>query len=97
MTFGEMLADKRISQSECARELGISRQLVNMLVKGTREPGAELKAKIEKVYGYVFLKKNRVVFDHKEIIKVLGGKYEGKMEKIWERGVKDACEFYGGK
>lgn len=97
MTFGEMLKDKGINQSDCARQLGVSRQLVSMYIKGIREPGPEIKEKIEKVYGYVFVKKNRVVFDHKEVISALGDKFKGKDRKSWEQGIKDACEFYGGK
>lgn len=97
MTFGEMLKDRGISQSDCARILGISRQLVSMFVKGTREPGPELKEKIEEKFGYVFLKKNRVVFDHLEVIDNVGCELKGKEREAWERGVLDACLFYGGK
>lgn len=97
MTFEEMLKDRGLSQSDCARILGISRQLVNMLVKGAREPGPELKEKIKEKLGYEFLKKNRVVFDHNEVIKYVTVAYTGRDKEIWSQGVQAACEFYGGK
>ena len=96
MTFGEMLKSKGISQSDCARQLGISRQIVNMYIKGVREPGPEIKDKIKEIYGYEFLKKNRVVFDHNEVIRGVGTELKGRDRDMWEKGIIDACKFYGG-